>query len=85
MRFLQKRLSTFILYKLKLVSNMIALQIINQGKLKINNKRVRTPNYILQYYFNSTRVFVNKLSQFKIKLGLVYQSLIIQIKFILGI
>jgi ribosomal protein S4 len=26
---------------------MIALQIINQGKLKINNKRVRTPNYIL--------------------------------------
>jgi ribosomal protein S4 len=42
MRFLQKRLSktiAFILYKLKLVSNMgIALQIINQGKLKINNK-----------------------------------------------
>jgi ribosomal protein S4 len=24
----------------------IALQLINQGKLKINNKRVRTPNYI---------------------------------------
>jgi len=50
MRFYKKRLSktiAFILYKLKLVSNMgIALQIINQGKLKINNKRVRTPNYI---------------------------------------
>ena len=24
----------------------VALQIINQGKLKINNKKVRTPNYI---------------------------------------
>jgi ribosomal protein S4 len=24
----------------------VALQIINQGKLKINNKRIRTPNYI---------------------------------------
>lgn len=50
MRFYKKRLSktiAFILYKLKLVSNMgVALQIINQGKLKINNKRVRTPNYI---------------------------------------
>jgi small subunit ribosomal protein S4 len=50
MRFYKKRLAktiAFILFKLKLVSNMgIALQIINQGKLKINNKRVRTPNYI---------------------------------------
>ena len=50
MRFYKKRLAktiAFILYKLKLVSNMsIALQLINQGKLKINNKRVRTPNYI---------------------------------------
>jgi small subunit ribosomal protein S4 len=49
-RFYKKRLSktiAFILYKNKLVSNMnIALQIINQGKLKINNKLIRTPNYI---------------------------------------
>jgi hypothetical protein len=37
MRFLKKRLSktiAFILYKLKLVSNMVLHQIINQGKLK---------------------------------------------------
>ena len=50
MRFYRKRLSktiAFILYKLKLVSNMgVALQIINQGKLKINNKKIRTSNYI---------------------------------------
>jgi len=50
MRFYKKRISKtvgFILYKLKFISNMnIALQIINQGKLKINNKRIRTPNYI---------------------------------------
>ena len=50
MRFYKKRLSktvAFILYKLKFISSMnIALQIINQGKLKINNKKIRTPNYI---------------------------------------
>ena len=49
-RFYKKRLSktiAFILYKLKFVSNMsVAIQIINQGKLKINNRIVKTPNYI---------------------------------------
>ena len=50
MRFYKKRLEktiAFILFKLKAVSNMAsALQLISQGNLKINNKRVRTPNYI---------------------------------------
>jgi small subunit ribosomal protein S4 len=50
MRFYKKRLEktiAFILFKLKLVPNMAsALQLINQGALKINYKPVRTPNYI---------------------------------------
>jgi small subunit ribosomal protein S4 len=50
MRFYKKRLEktlAYILYKQKLVNNMSgALQLINQGNLKINNKKVRTPNYI---------------------------------------
>lgn len=50
MRFYKKRLEktiAFVLFKLNLVPNMAsALQLINQGSLKINNKRVRTPNYI---------------------------------------
>jgi ribosomal protein S4 len=50
MRFYKKRLEktiAFVLFKLQLVPNMAsALQLINQGSLKINNKRVRTPNYI---------------------------------------
>nr|ALO21685.1 ribosomal protein S4 [Stephanosphaera pluvialis] len=50
MRFYKKRLEktiAFILFKYKLVPNMAsALQLISQGALKINNKRVRTPNYI---------------------------------------
>jgi small subunit ribosomal protein S4 len=50
LRFYRKRLAKtipFILYKLKLVSNMrVALQIIEQGKLKVNNKTIETPKYI---------------------------------------
>lgn len=50
LRFYRKRLAKtipFILYKLKLVSNMrVALQIIEQGKLKVNNKTIDTPKYI---------------------------------------
>lgn len=50
MRFYKKRLEktiAFILFKMKLVSNMgSALQLISQGLLKVNNKRIRTPNYI---------------------------------------
>ncbi|MGQ2964062.1 MAG: 30S ribosomal protein S4 [Agrobacterium sp.] len=50
MRFYKKRLEktlSFILFKLKIVSNMgTTLQLINQGLLKINNKRVRTPNTV---------------------------------------
>jgi small subunit ribosomal protein S4 len=50
MRFYKKRLEktlAFILFRLKIVKNMaIALQLINKGNLKINNKRVRTPNWI---------------------------------------
>jgi small subunit ribosomal protein S4 len=50
LRFYRKRLAKtvpFILQKLKLVSNIrVALQIIEQGKLKINNKKVETPKYI---------------------------------------
>lgn len=50
MRFYKKRLEktiAFILFKYKLVPNMAsALQLISQGALKINNKRIRTPNYI---------------------------------------
>nr|YP_009632736.1 ribosomal protein S4 [Chlorosarcinopsis eremi]AYQ94461.1 ribosomal protein S4 [Chlorosarcinopsis eremi]QEP09203.1 ribosomal protein S4 [Chlorosarcinopsis eremi] len=51
MRFYKKRLEktvAFILFKhVKLVPNMgSALQLISQGLLKVNNKRVRTPNYI---------------------------------------
>jgi small subunit ribosomal protein S4 len=50
MSFYKKRLEktiAFILCKLKLVPNMSsALQVISGGALRINNKRVRTPNYI---------------------------------------
>jgi small subunit ribosomal protein S4 len=50
MRFYKKRLEktiAFLLFKFKLVPNMAsALQLISQGALKINNKRIRTPNYI---------------------------------------
>jgi small subunit ribosomal protein S4 len=50
LRFYRKRLAKslpFILYKLKLVNNIkIALQIIEQGKLKVNNKKIDTPSFI---------------------------------------
>nr|ALO21461.1 ribosomal protein S4 [Lobochlamys culleus] len=50
MRFYKKRLEktlAFILFRLKIVKNMAAaLQVITKGKLKINNKRVKTPNFI---------------------------------------
>jgi small subunit ribosomal protein S4 len=50
MRFYKKRLEktvAFILFKMKVVTNMAsALQLISQGNLKINNKKIRTPNYI---------------------------------------
>jgi small subunit ribosomal protein S4 len=50
MRFYKKRLEktlAYALYKLKLVNNMAgALQLINQGNLKLNNRKVRTPNFI---------------------------------------
>nr|YP_010564995.1 ribosomal protein S4 [Hyalomonas oviformis]UZA61996.1 ribosomal protein S4 [Hyalomonas oviformis] len=37
----------FILFKREIVHNMaLALQLITQGHLKVNNKRIRTPNYI---------------------------------------
>lgn len=49
-RFYKKRLEktiAFILFKLKVVSNMnTALQIITQGYVRINSKRVKTPNYM---------------------------------------
>jgi small subunit ribosomal protein S4 len=49
-RFYKKRLEktvAFILFRLKVVANMAtALQIITQGYVRINNKRVKTPNYI---------------------------------------
>lgn len=51
MRFYKKRLEktiAFTLFKLKLVPNMAsALQLISQGALKINNRRVKTPNSIV--------------------------------------
>jgi small subunit ribosomal protein S4 len=50
MRFYKKRLEktiAYILFKMKLVANMgSALQLISQGLLKVNNKAIRTPNYI---------------------------------------
>jgi ribosomal protein S4 len=50
MRFYRRRLSktvAFVLYKLKFMSSMsVVLQIINQGKLKVNNRLVHSPNYI---------------------------------------
>lgn len=50
MQFYKKRLEktiAFVLFKIKAVSNMaLALQLISQGNVKINNKRVRTPNSI---------------------------------------
>lgn len=50
MRFYKKRLEktiAFILFKLKVVNNMAAaLQLISQGNVKINNKRIKTPNYL---------------------------------------
>nr|AYQ94217.1 ribosomal protein S4 [Borodinellopsis texensis] len=50
MRFDKKRLEktiAFILFKLKVVNNMAgALQLISEGNLKINNKRISKPNYI---------------------------------------
>lgn len=50
LRFYRKRLAKtipFILHKLKIVSNVrVALQLIEQGKLKINQKKLETPKYI---------------------------------------
>ena len=50
LRFYRKRLAKtipFILHKLKIVSNIrVALQLIEQGKLKINQKKIETPKYI---------------------------------------
>lgn len=50
MHFYKKRFEktiAFILFKLKVIPNIPSiLQLINQGALKINNKRVRTPNSI---------------------------------------
>lgn len=53
MHFYKKRFEktiAFILFKLKIIPNIPSiLQLINQGALKINNKRVRTPNSICNY------------------------------------
>lgn len=50
MRFYKKRLEktlAFILFKLKIVKNMAtALKLINKGNLKVNNKRIKTPNFL---------------------------------------
>jgi small subunit ribosomal protein S4 len=50
LRFYRKRLAKtipFILQKLKIVSNIrVALQLIEQGKLKINQQKIETPKYI---------------------------------------
>lgn len=50
MRFYKKRLEktiAYILYKQNVVNTMAgALQLITDGNLKINNKKIRTPNYI---------------------------------------
>jgi len=50
MRFYKKRMEktlAFILYKTKIVSNMsLALQLINQGNIRVNSKRVKTANYM---------------------------------------
>jgi small subunit ribosomal protein S4 len=50
MRFYKKRLEktlAFILFKLKLVSNMgAALQLISKGNLRVNNRKITKPNYI---------------------------------------
>jgi small subunit ribosomal protein S4 len=53
MHFYKKRFEktiAFILFKLKIIPNIPSiLQLINQGALKINNKRVRTPNSICNF------------------------------------
>nr|WGT92333.1 ribosomal protein S4 [Desmotetra delicata] len=50
MNFYKKRLErtlAFLLFKMKIVQNMsAALRLISQGNLRINNKRVRKPNYV---------------------------------------
>nr|ALO21066.1 ribosomal protein S4 [Lobochlamys segnis] len=50
MRFYKKRLEktlAFILFRLKIVQNMAsALQLITKGRLKVNNKKVKTPNFV---------------------------------------
>lgn len=50
MRFYKKRLEktlAFILFKLKIASTItVALQLINEGNIQINNKKVTIPNYI---------------------------------------
>ena len=50
MNFYQKRLEktlAYILFKLNIASNMTnALELIQQGKVQINNRKVNAPNYI---------------------------------------
>lgn len=50
MRFYKKRLEktlAYILFKLELASTMTAaLELINSGKVQINNRKVKMPNYI---------------------------------------
>ncbi len=71
MRFYKKRLEktiVFILFKLKLVQNMAsALQLINQGALKINNKKIKNPNYFCKS--NDVLTITLKQEQRQIKLS----------------
>lgn len=52
MRFYKKRLEKtlgYVLFKMKIASTMTnALELINSGKVQINNKRISIPNYICQ-------------------------------------
>lgn len=71
MRFYKKRLEktlAYILFQLKVASTMTsALQLINQGKILVNNRKVNAPNYIC----NSKDMLSIKTDQGirKIKLG----------------
>lgn len=81
MRFYRKRLSktvAFILYRLKIISSMsLVLKIINQGKVKVNNRPIRTPNYVCtekdivsiltKKGFKEIKLSQFKLSRFKVK------------------
>lgn len=71
MRFYKKRLEktlAYVLFKMKISSSMTnALELINSGKIQINNKKIYIPNYICQPRDVISILTENGVRKFKLK------------------